>query len=201
MPNTRLAPAAALALALTLATSSYGFPMNKPDIKQNPHPKMRYEVTMTIEGAPGPFEAVTGFMQYEVLDDRCLPMQDPLTGAKPHPMADPPIQFERVADNVYKGFVYADLLQNEDYYGLGVCKWSLISAIGHLQGKQATFSPDISLDELAAQERKTLYFYKGNYTHNSVKDSVFAGVPLSDHIKAHRDDFFSVTLEAREAFP
>ncbi|SFR90206.1 hypothetical protein SAMN05216570_0467 [Dyella sp. OK004] len=201
MPSKRSTPSAALALALTLATSTYGSPMNTPDIKQNPHPQMRYEVTMTIEGAPGPFETVTGFMQYEVLDDRCLPMQDPISGAKKHPMTDPPIHFERVSDNVYKGVVYADLLQNEDYYGLGICKWSLVSAIGRLQGKEATFSPDLSLDELVAQERKTLYFYKGNYSHNSVKDSVFAGVPLSDHIKAHRDDFFSVTLEAREVFP
>lgn len=198
MSRKRIPPV--VAFALTLATSAYSTPMNKPEIKQNPHPRMRYEVTLTIEGAPGPFDSVSGFMQYEVLDDHCLPMEDPVSGAKPHPMSDPPIQFERVKDNVYKGIVYADLLQDEDYYGLGVCKWSLVSAIGRLRGGEGTFSPDISLDELAAQEKKTLYFYKGNYAHNRVKDSIFAGVPLSDHIKAHRDDFFAVTLEAREDF-
>lgn len=175
--------------------------MIKPDIKHNPNPKQRYEIIMTIDGAPGPFKPATGFMQYEVLDERCLPKLDPISGAKPHPMADLPIDFERVSDNVYKGVVYTDLLLDEDYYGLGVCHWTMVSAIAHLQSDESAFSPDISLDELAAHKSKTLYFFKGNYAHNRVKDSVFAGVPLSDHISQHRDDFFSVTFTSKEASP
>ncbi|MQQ99823.1 hypothetical protein [Glaciimonas soli] len=50
--------------------------MNTPDIKQNPHPKMRYEITLTIKDAPGPFDAVTGFMQYDVTNEQCSPYNE-----------------------------------------------------------------------------------------------------------------------------
>jgi|GEM_PF-2561263 len=35
--------------------------MKDPNIKQNPHPEMRSDITLTIQSAPGPFDVVAGF--------------------------------------------------------------------------------------------------------------------------------------------
>ena len=69
-----------LILSLALITSACGSSMKTPDIKQNQHPKMRYEIIMTIDGAPGPFDSVTAFVQYKVSNDRCVPLT-PISGA------------------------------------------------------------------------------------------------------------------------
>lgn len=66
--TTRLA--SAMLLSLALITSACGSSMKTPDIKQNSHSKMRYEVTLTVNSAPGPFDAVMGFVQYTVMNDR-----------------------------------------------------------------------------------------------------------------------------------
>jgi hypothetical protein len=49
--------------------------MNAPDIKHNPYPKMRYEITLTIKGAPGPFESIKGYMLYKVTNEQCAPFE------------------------------------------------------------------------------------------------------------------------------
>ena len=47
--------------------------MKNPGIKQNPHPTECYEITPTIKNAPGPFDPVTRYMQYEVSNEQCAP--------------------------------------------------------------------------------------------------------------------------------
>jgi hypothetical protein len=77
-------------MSLVLSTSACGSLMN-PDIRQNPHPKMRYDITMTIEGAPSPFDSVNGHMQYDISNERCAP-EDNLAGyILCHPLSDCPL--------------------------------------------------------------------------------------------------------------
>lgn len=56
----RLIAVFAVFLAITTAACSQS--MNQPDIKLNPHPKMRYEITLTIE----------------MRRDRSMPLRGPL---------------------------------------------------------------------------------------------------------------------------
>lgn len=194
-----------LILSLTLITSACGSPMKTPDIKQNPHPKMRYEITMTIDGAPGPFDSMTAFVQYKVSNDRCVPLQ-PISGATLAPEDRVPLELARVSDHVYTGHLYVDLLQDEDYYGMGVCHWEVVAATAVLQVGKVAFSPDLLKNEILEQKSATRYFNVHQYAdarQGKVAPPVSSGMLPSEYkaLKPEwQHDMFSVALAAREYF-
>ncbi|MDM0038258.1 hypothetical protein QTH89_17650 [Variovorax sp. J22G21] len=199
----RLIPALAIFLALT--TTACGQSMKKPDIKLNPHPKMRYEVTLTIEDAPGPFDVIDGSSGYDVSNDRCVPLE-PFSGARPTPEKSLPIALTRVSDRVYKGTLYVDHLKDEDYFGLGVCRWSLTSVGFGLRVGNLIFSHSLDLDEVLAGKSVPRYFNKHSFVSEYAKAKP-DGHPLITSGNAHRSDFkedsnntFSTTLSAQEKF-
>ncbi|WP_266157209.1 hypothetical protein [Dyella silvatica] len=175
--------------------------MKTPDIKQNPHPKTRYEITMTIDGAPGPFDAVTGFVQYKVSNDRCVPLS-PGSGATLAPEKSVPLDLTRVSDKVYRATFYTDLFQDEDYYGLGVCHWSVVAATAALKVNASDLSPALFIDDIKAQKPVATYFADGEYLDaRKGKDSfptITGSLKRSDYQPESRTDIFSITLVAKE---
>ena len=192
-----------LILSLALITSACGSSMKTPDIKQNPHPKMRYEITMTIDGAPGPFDSVTAFVQYKVSNDRCVPLT-PISGATLPPEHRFPIAFTRVSDTVYKGFIYADMMEDENYYGLGVCHWAVVAASADLTIKGTSLSPAIFHDDIVAQKSVATYFVNSDYVDNSGANGqervVSGNTNRAFYQPASRTDLFSIALAAKEDF-
>jgi hypothetical protein len=188
-----------LILPLALTATACGSSMKTPDIKQNPHPKMRYEITMTIDGAPGVFDAVTGFVQYRVVNDQCVPLS-PISGATIPPEKNVPIVFEHEDGNVYRGTIYIDLLQDGDYYGLGVCRWSVVAAIASLKIREAKLSPSIDLDGITSNRPAVRYFSNHDYV-NAETNRIVIGSRSRDEYKPElRDSVFSITLKAKEDF-
>lgn len=178
--------------------------MNAPDIKHNPHPTMRYEITLTIKDAPGPFDSISGFMQYDVANEQCSPFDKFVGIHRKPPGQTPPIVFGRTSDDVYTGTLYLDLLQDEDYYGLGVCHWGMNYAVVALKIGESTFSPDISQEHIVSGIPMVMYFPKRAYGNNAIKDMLYDGViegtPGAAYMDIHRNEFFSVTLSAKERF-
>jgi hypothetical protein len=189
-----------LFMVLALSTSACNSSMKTPDIKHNPHPKMRYEITLAIQDAPGPFESVTGFMQYEVANEECAP-KDTFAGVyrKP-PIQHPPIVFTRMSDFVYTGTLYLDLMRDEDYYGLGVCHWAMTAAIVEMKANGAVFSTSTSLNDVTSQKSSTEYLWKKAYLDPASRDGSGNSVPLIDAVKQHPASYFSATLTAKEDF-
>ena len=204
----------ALFLLLTLTLPACGQSMKKPDIKLNPQPKMRYELTLTVQDAPGPFESVTGFMQYEVQNEQeCVPA-DAISGHHQRLSIDPDIEFKRVGDSqTYKGTVYLDRVQDSDYYGLGVCRWKMVGFSAVIKAGEVTFNPFISGEQIAKLQSKTEYFAKKIYKAKIEAPRQPApeglrmtpgldvgGVALSEWITQQPERFFSTTLTAKEDF-
>jgi hypothetical protein len=186
------------ALFVLLSTYACDATMKKPDIKLNPNPRMRYEITMRIEGAPGKFDRIEGHADYEVINPASVPLT-PFSGATLEPQRHESIEFKRVAENVYKAEVYADKFLDEDYFGQGVCRWSIIAVGAELISGPVTFSPSIFHKEIFAGSKSTRYFANGSYTDKSMK-RIDIG---ADDPKAYKlpDDTFIVTMEATEDFP
>ncbi|BDU23249.1 hypothetical protein [Dyella sp. GSA-30] len=191
---------AMLALSLTFATTACGSHMKTPDIKKNPHPKMRYELTMTIKDAPGQFDSITGFVQYEVLNKACVPETGgPMNAMRLAPQLDPPLEFTRINDSEYRATVYLDRLQDEDYYGLGVCRWSMTGVVTRLRVGKGRFSPDLSPDEVFSQKPITRYYVHADYTDRDSEGLRTGESSLSSFDQAHQIGAFSITLAAKEA--
>lgn len=178
--------------------------MKNPDIKINPHPKMRYEITLSIEGAPGPFDAVKGSAGYEVTNGACVPLT-PFSGATLKPDKNVPMSLNRVSDTAYKCDIYVDLLMDEDYFGQGLCRWSMRFVDFDLQIGNLAFAHSISLDDVLAGKSATRYFNNLSYVSEDAKS------PKSDHPRIssgnpERADFtdpkntFSMTITAKENF-
>lgn len=132
--------------------------MKKPDINLNPHPKMRYEITLNIEDAPGPFDAVEGTAGYEVTNGSCVPLT-PFSGATLTPEKDVPMALSRVSDKVYRGELYVDLLTDEDYFGLGLCRWSMPFANFSLRVGNLVFGHSLALNDILEKKPVTRYFH------------------------------------------
>ena len=203
-----------LFILLTLTLPACGQAMKQPDIKLNPHPKMRYELTLTVHDAPGPFESVSGFMQYEVQNEQeCVPV-DAISGHHQRLSSDPDIELRRVGDGqTYKGTVYLDLVQDSDYYGLGVCRWKMVGFSGVMKAGEVTFNPFISGDQIATQQPKTEFFAKKIYGEKIAAPQApgpdglratpglhVGGVAHSEWIAQQPEKFFSTTLAAKEDF-
>ncbi|WP_426702124.1 hypothetical protein ACPPVV_03670 [Rhodanobacter sp. Col0626] len=194
-----------LILSLVMITSACGSSMKSPDIKLNPHPKMRYEITMTIQGAPRPFDEISGFVQYKVSNDRCVPLT-PISGATLPPEKSVPLELLHVSDNVYKGTIYVDLLQDEAYYGLGVCHWAVVAATASLKLRKVDFSPDLLVDNILKQASETRYFSKKQFEAADRGESappVISGVLPAEYknLKPEwRQDMFPVILSAKKDF-
>lgn len=188
-----------LILSSALITSACGSSMKKPDIKQNPHPRMRYEITMTIDGAPGPFDSVSAFVQYKVSNDRCVPLQ-PISGATLAPEKEIPLSFSRTSDNVYRTVIYTDLMQDEDYYGMGVCHWSMVAVTADLKTKAVDLSAAIWLEELISEKPASSYFVRSDYFGRDKNRFVLGDRDIDHKLRTFRSDIFSVTFIAKEDF-
>ncbi|RMH88101.1 hypothetical protein EBB59_12060 [Lysobacter pythonis] len=135
-------------VALTIAACQRHERVPMPDIRINPQPQEKYEITMRVVGAPRPFEKVIGTAQYDIPDhdDACIPTDytiAPLSGIKNRPSKDMPVEWHKVSDTEYRTEVYLDALLDEDYYGLGTCRWYLTAVRAKLISEPAIFVTSI----------------------------------------------------------
>lgn len=184
--------AAIAVLALPFTFSAHGAAMNKPDIKLNPQPRMRYEITIRVDNAPGPFDRVEGVVDYRVSNENCVPLT-PVTGATVAPEKRVPIVLTHSGENVYKGEIYADLLQDEDYYGKGVCHWSVVAASANLFVKQVDFSAPLLHDDLLRGKPVTRYYSNRSYATTRV-ERVDTGETDRSQYQDEASSTFSITV-------
>lgn len=133
------------------------------DIQDNPIPKQRYEVTLEIHQPPGPFDgAARGWVHYRVDNSRCLPLT-PGEGATLFPEKTVEFNVTRVSATVYRGTIFLDRLQDQDYYGLGFCHWNINTLGIELKGNGVKFNTAIGGSELLAGKPATTYYAAADY--------------------------------------
>lgn len=215
--TTSLWYAATLTLALSACHNSGGFSVSNEDetpaisIKERPHPRKSHQITMTIANAPGPFGMIEGSVQYDVTNLQECGEINSNTGMAYHINTSPPIQWQRLSDTEYVATIHSDLILDEDYYGRGMCHWTLTQARARLKATGAEietrFVPTISAEEITAGQPVTWYFWKERYLVNTPLPSNGKGfadfgqknldtVPVDK-----RHEFFTITLMPTEAQP
>lgn len=181
--------------------------------RRNPEPKQALRITMTIKDAPGAFKWMRPIAHYDVVNRECLspPKENPGGRSAPTPTAPTDFVLEPSADGVYTGVVYADLMQDEDYTGNGICRWALTSIVVQMKAtgaeEETLFTPNISGRELTAGGAETVYFNKIGYPRlesSELRQPVNTGQNdrsrFGDSIQD--SDLFTVTFViAKEAAP
>lgn len=160
---------------------------------------MRYEITVSVTDAPGSFDRVSGSVDYRVANDKCVPMT-PISGATVVPVKHLAIEFKHAGGNVYKAVVFADLLQDEDYFGLGLCHWSLVGAGADFVAGSVEFSPSIYKEDILASKQVTRFFARKVYGENASDVRIDIGRDSRDAFK-NPNDTFSISVKAEKKLP
>lgn len=210
-----LLPAIALTVALTSCDPSESRIMNQQDeltsavtdqaagqvevrFKQNPSPKNAYRVMLNLAEAPGPFAKIEGFAQYTARD--CSYVINEAAGAMAHPEKLIPVNYTKVDDRTYAGIVHTDGMQDEDYFGKGVCHWSLVVVSAQMRATGAAgetrFFASLPRDALLAQEPQTSRHERKRYPSDAaVPDFSSLGLdPTSE-------DSFPLTISSEAVAP
>ncbi len=93
--------------------------------RANPSPSKGMEAAFEIHGSPGPFAEVRGDVAYQATN--CNYVTSEWAGARASPSRMMPVSVSRTGTNGFVATVYRDGMQDEDYYGTGVCHWELTS--------------------------------------------------------------------------
>lgn len=133
----------------------------------NPAPLKAYEITLRIHGAPGVFKHVRGTAQYDVInEDQCGNIET-ATGTPSRITSQEPLELTRISDDEYQGTVYLDRMQDQDYYGRGVCRWEFTGAGALLKAtgahEETRFLTFVDAPDLMGGKTYTRHYPKHDY--------------------------------------
>lgn len=171
----------------------------------NPAPKRRYDITMKIENAPGPFGYVKGYAQYIAPD--CIYLLDRFAGVHAKPERTLDIDFRKVDDTTYVGSIYLDAILDEDYFHSGVCKWKFIDVRADLMStghqSETTFLPRLDDTEVLQKKSVKFYFLSGSYPSEGGERGFSSSGRRdpNEYRPELRDRTFAISLMPKEASP
>lgn len=175
--------------------------------KLNPAPRQAYVFVLKIDGAPGPLGIVEAVAQYDVAnEDQCGRIQ-PGSGTPGRITSQEPVALRRVSDTEYKGTIYLDRMQDEDYYGKGVCRWEFTGASAMLKATGAEgetrFTSFLEAPQFTKGEPLVRYYPNAVYPRAAaLPDYSTDGESARTNFKPEiQDALFSVQLSAQQVQP
>ena len=182
---------------------THGDPENP---KQNPHPVERYEVIATTE-APGAWDAVRGYLEYQVNNPECTP-EGKFLGVHTMPrIVGHDFEMIRMDTRTWKGYFYPDFMQDANYYGLGICHWrpSSISAVFMAHG--VAFGSGSVLEDFLRNGPQTTYFKRDDFEKGERGDPALTRYGAPNYSAARPEygknpaDFFPITVTVKAVTP
>ncbi|WP_430544047.1 hypothetical protein [Stenotrophomonas maltophilia] len=175
--------------------------------KLNPSPQQGYELVLTLKDAPGPFAVVEGVAQYDVRNHKDCGRVLWATGTASRITSQELVELHKVGENEYRGTFYLDRMQDEDYYGRGVCHWTLtgVGAMLRATGDTANtrFLTFLNKDRVDAGSPLTLYYPKVAYPRAELATNYPASGKEnpSEYKEELRDALFSTTTAVQKLAP
>lgn len=197
-----------LGTSLLASLSSCANPTSeaRPVFKINSEANDNYEIAVDIDNAPGKFDSIKGYVQYNVTNHSCLPAPDGASGMPASiPMVVRPFTFIPAPGGQLLGQVQADLMTDEDYYGRGVCRWQLqevrVDARANESNGMTEFVSNISAEALPLGKSTTTYHQRRLYPGqiNTTGQKSFGQQDKSKLSPSIAEsDLFSVTISPRK---
>lgn len=116
----------AIVASLLLLVACDRSPRFEPPVaKTNPNPAQGYEITVELIDPPADVRSIAGEAHFGVPDVSCMHQPDSIAGYTPGSSYVKKFSLMRVGSNTFQGRIFLDWPIDEDYYGLGVCKWKI----------------------------------------------------------------------------
>lgn len=107
----------------------------------NPAAVQDYRLALRFAGLPAAPGRIRATADFEVDNLDCVPKDygKAVGGVRLAPRHSVELALEPMGDGAYAAVLYADALRDEDYYGLGVCRWALRTATVHFHSPATHF--------------------------------------------------------------
>lgn len=104
-------------------------PVPEPAVEKSQVPKELHKLTVGFPKEVGPVQIKRARANYSIENRTCVPLDHTMAlgGKRPHSVQQVTIDLLESADAEYSGYLYSDAFAPADYYGLGVCRWTLES--------------------------------------------------------------------------
>jgi len=168
----------------------------------NPNPTAGYRIRLNINNAPGPFKIVKLGGQFDVRNKNECGTINRFTGTAGRITSSERLPLTRISDSEYEAVLELDRMQDEDYFGRGVCHWELIRAYAVLiaadEVKDTSFAVSLPVHDLLDGGAVTRFFVHAHYPRVEEVDGYPArGEKTPDEfLPEYRAHVFSMTLSS-----
>lgn len=178
----------------------------KPPVPRRNPDAVPYDITLRIENAPGPFGKVRAAMVYRVENERCLPRLGGMSGTRVTASEFIAIPLESTGPAQWQGRFQDDLLLDEDYYGLGICRWQLagvsVEMLATGAAGETSFSEFLFPVDLKSGASTKAYFVQRHYPRAEMSDFPASGERDILKFKPEvRDRLFALVADVRQVRP
>lgn len=105
----------------------------------------------------------------------------------------------KISNDTYRGYVYLDLVQDENYYGLGICHWVVNETYLTMKVHGVTFVSSIQRKDILTQSIAPTFFSKEHYFGVPIKGIVDSSATYENYSKMpDKSKYFYVTGVAKE---
>ncbi len=171
-------------------------PVPEIDVRQKASPKKHHDVVFTFNGLPDAISDVTATADYAVDNIECVPARVG-SGARLRPEHSLSLNLQRIDGNKYATTVYTDAIEDEDYYGLGVCRWSLNWTTLRFRSATTAFVGAIAMDQMQAGKPIVLHYLISDFNNKPDPETVVFGEE-TDIFTAEAGRRFALTVSASE---
>lgn len=192
----RVMVGALLALLASGCDSTADAP-ERPDVKLTQNPVQSYRLDIGFQDAPGPLTKIRALAFYRADNIPCAKPQ-PLSGAVLAPEHELPLTLEKLDDNRYRAIFHRDALRDEDYFGIGVCKWQLQNIALYFSSPTTDFTAALPVPKAdAARLEVEEYFLNRDYAEKPEIMTVVFGEKAGFY-RPEMGKQFKVTLAAEQ---
>ena len=141
--------------------------------KLNPNPKEAYRIRIKINDAPGPMKFMDD-MYIRYMARNCSYEINKFEGVDTEPRKYIYPAVSQIRQGEYETVVYFDAMQDEDYFGQGVCRWQIDGFGGTFKAtgkpEETAFSISDVMEDLIAKKTLTKYYWKARYPYTRKED-------------------------------
>jgi len=169
----------------------------------NPAPTQSYRLTLRFADLPGALSDIAATADFEVENRECVPYDYTRAagGVRLPPRHSVQLALQRVDERTYTAVLHEDALRDEDYYGLGVCRWALNSATVHFHSATTHFIGGIRADKLVAGESQVEHYLARDFAQKPSPMEFVYGEASPDFYQASVGPQFTLSIDSRKEAP
>ncbi len=171
--------------------------MPELEVRANASPRKQYAIVIAFDGLPGPIIDVQAIADYAVDNVECVPPLL-LSGARLRPEHTLKLDLQSIDTNRYGLHLHADALRDEDYFGMGVCRWSMHWATVRFRSATTEFVAAIAINRIESGTPVVLHYLVSDYDRSQEPSNIIFGEEI-DLFTAEAGPRFTVTLTPSEA--